>query len=67
MLGVSQDGVRLWVDCKPVPDNSGSLKAPLDVRGPIDATDGSFTVARTCSSRETVPVCRFPSQNLLKY
>ncbi|XP_075146690.1 uncharacterized protein LOC142221059 [Haematobia irritans] len=56
MLGVSQDGVRLWVDCKPVPDTRGSFKAPLDVRGPIDASDGSFTVARTCNSRETVPI-----------
>ena len=56
MLGVDQESVRLWVDCKPVPDKSGSLKAPLDVRGPIDATEGAFSVAKKCHSPETVPV-----------
>ncbi|KAM7364418.1 uncharacterized protein ACRADG_000925 [Cochliomyia hominivorax] len=56
MFGVGQDGIRLWVDCKPVPDKSGSFKAPLDVRGPIDATDGAFSVAKKCHKQETVPI-----------
>nr|XP_014091841.1 collagen alpha-1(IX) chain isoform X2 [Bactrocera oleae] len=56
MLGVTEDAVRLWVDCKPVPDRSGSLHTPLDVRSPIDSTEGAFTVARDCKTKSTVPI-----------
>ncbi|XP_011189164.2 collagen alpha-1(IX) chain [Zeugodacus cucurbitae] len=56
MLGVTQDAVRLWIDCKPVPDRSGSLNTRLDVRSPIDATEGAFTVARDCKTKSTVPI-----------
>ncbi|XP_067612943.1 collagen alpha-1(IX) chain-like [Eurosta solidaginis] len=56
MLGVTQDAVRLWVDCAPVADRNGSLQAPLDVRSPIDSTQGAFTVARDCKTRSTVPI-----------
>lgn len=53
MFGVTQDLVRLWVDCKPVPDLYGKQ---LDVRGPIDSTDGVFSVARDCRTKNTIPV-----------
>ncbi|XP_053953912.1 collagen alpha-1(IX) chain-like [Anastrepha ludens] len=56
MLGVTQDAVRLWVDCEPVPDRNGSLYTPLDVRSPIDSTEGAFTVARDCKTKSTVPI-----------
>ncbi|XP_011198179.2 collagen alpha-1(IX) chain [Bactrocera dorsalis] len=56
MLGVTQDAVRLWVDCKPIPDRSGNLNTPLDVRSPIDSTEGAFTVARDCKTKSTVPI-----------
>ncbi|XP_037932021.1 collagen alpha-1(IX) chain-like [Teleopsis dalmanni] len=56
MFGVSQDDIRLWVDCKPIPDISGNYRVPLQVRGPIDNTDGAFSIARDCRTRNTIPI-----------
>lgn len=65
MLGVAHDSVQLWVDCKQVADKNGSFRPPLEVRAPIDATDGAFTVAKKCHKLETVPV-RFSFFKMLK-
>uniref|UniRef100_A0A1A9WS36 Thrombospondin-like N-terminal domain-containing protein n=1 Tax=Glossina brevipalpis TaxID=37001 RepID=A0A1A9WS36_9MUSC len=56
MLGVSMDSVRLWVDCKPMLDDDGNYIAPLEVRGPIDASNGIFTIARNRRTMQTVPI-----------
>uniref|UniRef100_A0A1B0C718 Thrombospondin-like N-terminal domain-containing protein n=1 Tax=Glossina palpalis gambiensis TaxID=67801 RepID=A0A1B0C718_9MUSC len=56
MLGVSMDSVRLWVDCKPMSNDDGNFIAPLEVRGPIDASNGIFTIARNRRTMQTVPI-----------
>lgn len=56
MLSITQDEARLWVDCKSVYDRNGSERIFLNVRGPIDASEGYFAVAKSVQTNQTVPV-----------
>jgi len=56
MLGVSQDKATLWIDCEQVEGIHGTYDAPLQPRGPVDATNGLLSVARMTESNWTVPV-----------
>ena len=55
MLGVTNEFVNLWVDCKPVHDVEGRLNSPLGSRGRFDIDNGFFSIARLSESPITVP------------
>ncbi|XP_058123097.1 collagen alpha-1(IX) chain-like [Anopheles ziemanni] len=46
MLGVTNDYLNLWVDCRPVRDTEGHLNVPLEPRDRFDITDGYVSVSR---------------------
>uniref|UniRef100_A0A182SGK7 LAM_G_DOMAIN domain-containing protein n=1 Tax=Anopheles maculatus TaxID=74869 RepID=A0A182SGK7_9DIPT len=46
MLGVTNDYLNLWVDCRPVRDTDGNLNVPLEPRDRFDISDGYVSISR---------------------
>lgn len=46
MLGVTNDYLNLWVDCRPVRDTDGNLNVPLEPRDRFDVADGYVSISR---------------------
>lgn len=56
MLGVTNDGAKLWVDCKPVEYDDGYYEAKFEPRGQYDTHDGYLAVAQKTNTPMQYPV-----------
>lgn len=55
MFGLTDDFVRLWVDCKELTSTTGMEKGQLNQRGEI-SSDGYFSIGQDVTTGQTVVV-----------
>lgn len=51
MLGVTDRGAKLWVDCRPVQSSTGDMESQLRQRGQYNTQNGQLSIARPSSDR----------------